>query len=73
VDEPHGSSEICKDFCFRIRKKALRGKSHGHFKHETRLKRLKNYERQEGNQTLQVFVAKEASFALKKFFDINVP
>ena len=50
-----GAKETRKGFGFKIRKKALRGEPHGHFKHEIRLKGSKNYERQDGNQTMQVF------------------
>jgi hypothetical protein len=38
-----------------LRQKALRGKSHEHFKHEIRLKVVRSHERQDGNQTMQVF------------------
>lgn len=39
-----------------LRHKALRGESHEHFKHEIRLKVEKGEERQDGNQTMQVFL-----------------
>jgi hypothetical protein len=47
-----------------LRHKALRGESHEHFKHETRLKVVKSDERQDGNQTMQVVQAAAAVAAL---------
>lgn len=60
-NEPQGSKVVRKDCCFKAGNKALRGEPHGRFKHEIRLKESKNEERQEGSQTLEVFVTGEAS------------
>ena len=48
--------------------KALRGESHEHFRHETGLKVAKSDERQDGNQTMQVFLRITAVTLLMKLF-----
>jgi len=47
-----------------IRHKALRGESHGHFRHETGPEVAKCDERQDGNQTVQVFQGAAAASPL---------
>lgn len=69
----HGSTRTRKGYSFNTGNKALRGKPHGHFKHETGLKEPMNQERQEGNQTLKMFVTGEASSVRRKFFGSYVP
>lgn len=48
---------------FRIRRKALRGEPHEHFRHETGPGCPMSDERLEGSQTLGVFLVDEASSA----------
>jgi hypothetical protein len=50
-----------------LRQKALRGKSHEHFKHEIRLKVIGSDERHDGNQTMKVLAAVTAVTAHWKF------
>lgn len=58
VNEPQGSKRIRKDYGFKSRTKALRGEPQGHFEHEIKLEESKNHERQDGNQTMEVFLDK---------------
>jgi hypothetical protein len=60
-NEPHGSIRTRNGFKLQVRYKALKGKSHEHFKHEIRLERLENHKRQKGNQTLEMFLISESS------------
>jgi hypothetical protein len=68
-NEPQGSKRTRKGYGFKARKKALRGKPHEHCKHEIRLKESKNDERQEGSQTLQVFLTDKALSIHLQFFE----
>lgn len=62
------AKRIRKDYGFGLRHKALRGESHEHFEHEIRLKVAKSDERQDGNQTMQVFQRIMAIILLMKLF-----
>jgi hypothetical protein len=66
VNEPQESRRTREGYGFKSRKKALRGEPQGHFKHGTRLEESKNHERQDGNQTMKVFLDKRGIACLFK-------
>jgi len=56
-----------------FRHKALRGESHGHFRHEIRPKVAESVGRHDGNQTIQVSTGVTAVIPIMKLFAAQMP